>query len=81
MTNWYSVKANGGDGMIYKADVSNHEEVKQMVAEVFNTYKQIDLLVNNAGIVRDEPLIGLQDENLDLGFNLNVKGLSKLQDS
>ena len=68
------VKANGGDGMIYKADVSNHEEVKQMVAEVFNTYKQIDLLVNNAGIVRDEPLIGLQDENLDLCFNLNVKG-------
>ena len=45
------IKANGGDGMIYKADVSNYEEVKAMVQAVHDTYKQIDLLVNNAGIV------------------------------
>ena len=68
------VKANGGDGMIYKADVSKYEEVKKMVADVYATYKQIDLLVNNAGIVRDEPLLGLHEENLDMAFNLNVKG-------
>ena len=60
------IKNNGGDGMIYKADVSNYSEVKEMVAAVYNTYKQIDLLVNNAGIVRDEPLLGLHEENLDL---------------
>ncbi|MBR6071492.1 MAG: 3-oxoacyl-ACP reductase FabG [Acholeplasmatales bacterium] len=68
------VKANGGDGMIYKADVSKYEEVKKMVADIYATYKQIDLLVNNAGIVRDEPLLGLHEENLDMAFNLNVKG-------
>ena len=68
------IKANGGDGMLYKANVSNYDEVKQMVKTVFDTYKQIDLLVNNAGIVRDEPLIGLNKENLDMCFDLNVKG-------
>ncbi len=68
------IKNNGGDGMIYKADVSNYSEVKEMVAAVYNTYKQIDLLVNNAGIVRDEPLLGLHEENLDLAMNLNIKG-------
>ena len=68
------IKANGGDGMIYKADVSNYEEVKKMVAKVHETYKQIDLLVNNAGIVRDEPLLGLHVENLDMAMNLNIKG-------
>ena len=68
------IKQNGGDGMLYKADVSKYEEVKEMVKVVFDTYKQIDVLVNNAGIVRDEPLIGLHEENLDECFNLNVKG-------
>lgn len=68
------IKANGGDGMIYKANVANYDEVKEMVKVVFDKYKQIDLLVNNAGIVRDEPLIGLNKENLDMCFDLNVKG-------
>lgn len=68
------VKSKGADGMIIKADVSKYEEVKEMVKTVFDTYKQIDVLVNNAGIVRDEPLIGLHEENLDACINLNIKG-------
>ncbi|MBQ9448486.1 MAG: SDR family oxidoreductase [Acholeplasmatales bacterium] len=68
------IKSYGSDGMIYKADVSNYEQVKEMVAKVYETYHQIDLLVNNAGIVRDEPLLGLHEENLDMAMNLNIKG-------
>jgi 3-oxoacyl-[acyl-carrier protein] reductase len=68
------IKANGGDGMIYKADVSKLDEVKAMVKEVYNTYKQIDVLVNNAGIARDEFLLTMSSENLDKCFDLNVKG-------
>lgn len=68
------IKANGGDGMIYKADVSKLDEVKSMVKEVYNTYKQIDVLVNNAGIARDEFLLTMSSENLDKCFDLNVKG-------
>lgn len=68
------IKSNGGDAMLYKANVANYDEVKEMVKTVFDKYKQIDLLVNNAGIVRDEPLIGLNKENLDMCFDLNVKG-------
>lgn len=68
------VKALGGDGMIYKADVSNLDEVKLMVKEVFNTYKQIDLLVNNAGIAKDEYLLMLNKDNLDRSIDINIKG-------
>ena len=53
------IKANGGDGMIYKADMSNPEEVNKMVREVSKTYGSIDVLVNNAGIVRDQLLLTL----------------------
>lgn len=68
------IKAFGGDGMIYKADVSKQEECNAMVREVSKTYGAIDVLVNNAGIVRDELLLTLTKDNLDKCFDLNVKG-------
>lgn len=68
------VKADGGDGMIYRADVSDLEQVKQMVKDVDKAYGQIDVLVNNAGIVKDEFLLMLNPDNLDKCLDLNVKG-------
>lgn len=68
------IKANGGDGIIYKADVSKFEEASKMMKEIAKTYGQIDALVNNAGIVRDELLLMMTKENLDACYDLNVKG-------
>ena len=68
------IKAEGGDGMICKANVAKLDEVKVMVREVFKTYGRIDVLVNNAGIVRDEYLMMMNPETLDKCFDLNVKG-------
>ncbi len=68
------IKADGGDGMVYKADVSDLEQVKKMMRDVSKTYGGIDVLVNNAGIVRDEFLLSLQKETMDKCFDLNVKG-------
>lgn len=68
------VKADGGDGMIYRTDVSDLEQVKQMVKDVDKAYGQIDVLVNNAGIVKDEFLLMLNPDNLDKCLDLNVKG-------
>jgi 3-oxoacyl-[acyl-carrier protein] reductase len=68
------IKAEGGQAIAYKADVSKLEEVKKMVNEVFKTYGSIDVLVNNAGIVRDEYLLMMNPDNLDLCTNLNIKG-------
>lgn len=69
-----TIKANGGDAMAYKADVSDPAAVKEMVRSIAKTYGQIDILVNNAGIVRDEYLMMLTQENLDKCLDLNVKG-------
>ncbi len=68
------VKADGGDGMLYKADVSDLEQVKKMFRDVAKAYGQIDVLVNNAGIVRDEYLLMLKKETMDKCFDLNIKG-------
>lgn len=60
--------------MIYKANVSVLAEVKAMVRDVFKAYGRIDVLVNNAGIVRDEYLLMMNPDTLDKCMNLNVKG-------
>lgn len=69
-----AMEAEGGTGMLYRADVSDLEEVKTMMREVARAYGQIDVLVNNAGIVRDEYLLMLNPDTLDKCLNLNVKG-------
>lgn len=68
------IKAAGGDALAVRADVSNPAEVKGMFKTVWKTYGQIDVLVNNAGIVRDEYLLMLTEENLDACLDLNIKG-------
>ena len=68
------IKAAGGDAVAYKADVSDLDQVKEMFKFVSDTYGRVDVLVNNAGIVRDEYFLMLTQENLDKCLDLNIKG-------
>lgn len=68
------IRQNGGEGMLCRADVSDPAQVKQMVRDVHKTLGGLDVLVNNAGIVRDEYLLMLNPETLDRCMELNVKG-------
>ena len=69
-----AIKANGGEATAYKADVSKLDEVKKMFRDVYKQYGSIDVLVNNAGIVRDEYLLMLNPDTLDKCVDLNIKG-------
>ncbi|MCD8026436.1 MAG: 3-oxoacyl-ACP reductase FabG [Clostridiales bacterium] len=64
----------GGSGMLCRADVSNPDEVKKMFRKIAAEYGQIDVLVNNAGIVKDEFLLMLSSETLDRCLDVNIKG-------
>lgn len=50
------------DGMIFKCDISNELEVKNMVENIISKYGDINLLVNNAGIAIDKPF---EDKNVE----------------
>lgn len=58
---------------IFKADVSKHEEVKKMKEFFFSKYKNIDVLINNAGISQIKLFKDISDEdwNRMLEINLN----------
>ncbi len=68
------IKSFGGNGIIYKANVANRDEVNKMVRDVAKELGSIDVLVNNAGVVRDQFLLMMTEENLNECFDLNVKG-------
>ncbi len=48
------IRANGGEAMAHGADVANEEQVADMVARTMDQWGRIDILINNAGILRDK---------------------------
>ncbi|MCM3652677.1 3-oxoacyl-[acyl-carrier-protein] reductase [Metabacillus litoralis] len=69
------IKANGGNAFAIKADVSNGDEVQQMIKEVISQFGRLDILVNNAGITRDNLLMRMKDAEWDDVINTNLKGV------
>ncbi|WP_175638857.1 3-oxoacyl-[acyl-carrier-protein] reductase [Metabacillus schmidteae] len=69
------IKASGGQAIAIKADVSNSEDVQQMIKEVIKEFGQLDILVNNAGITRDNLLMRMKDTEWDEVIDTNLKGV------
>lgn len=57
-----------------KADVSKADDVKFLFDEAVKKFEKIEILVNNAGITRDNLLIRMKDEEWDAVLNINLKG-------
>ena len=67
-------KEKGADSLILKADVSNPEEVQNVVDKAIEKFGKIDVLVNNAGITRDNLLMRMSEEEFDKVLEINLKG-------
>lgn len=66
--------AYGVKTLVIQADVSNSDEVKNMMDSALAEFKTIDILVNNAGITKDGLLIRMSDEDFDSVLDTNLKG-------
>ncbi len=60
--------------LILKADVSNKEEVEELVKKAIDKFGKIDVLVNNAGITKDNLLMRMSEEEFDKVIEINLKG-------
>jgi 3-oxoacyl-[acyl-carrier protein] reductase len=58
----------------YQCDVSDYTAVGVMVKEIKIDFKKIDVLVNNAGVVKDNLLIRLKQQDIDSVIDINLKG-------
>ncbi|SJZ44167.1 3-oxoacyl-[acyl-carrier-protein] reductase [Anaerorhabdus furcosa] len=63
-----------GNHSIYKCDVQDHEAVKEMMKSLVEKYGRIDVLVNNAGVTRDNLMLKMSDEDFDKVMAINTKG-------
>ncbi len=79
-----TVKALGADASFYVVNVANRQAVQEWVDAVYAKYGRIDVLVNNAGILRDGQLVKVKDgavvdqmseANFDLVISINLKGV------
>ena len=57
-----------------RLDLSNTESIEKAHKEIFKNFKQIDLLINNAGIGPDLDTYIPEKESFNLTFDVNVAG-------
>ena len=60
---------------IYKADVSKREDVKKLVKFTLNIFKNIDILINNAGIAKLQMFNDITDEDWNEMLNTNLNSV------
>lgn len=65
----------GPKALIVQADVSDYEQVGEMVKQTIQTFGQIDILVNNAGITRDKTLKNMSKGHWDEVIHVNLDSL------
>jgi 3-oxoacyl-[acyl-carrier protein] reductase len=79
-----TLKELGEGAAFYKVNIANREEVQKWVDDVVARFGRIDVLVNNAGVLRDGQLIKfkngelvgqMSEENFDLVISVNLKGV------
>ena len=58
-----------------KCDVSNFEEVENLISEAKEKLGSIDILVNNAGITKDGLLMRMKQEDFESVLDVNLKGV------
>lgn len=64
-----------GEAAFYQVDVSNQAQVVEMVQMVKERFGQIDILINNAGITKDNMLLKMSSEDFQKVMDINVNGV------
>jgi NAD(P)-dependent dehydrogenase (short-subunit alcohol dehydrogenase family) len=68
------IVAAGGEAVANGDSVASWVGAKNMVEQAVDTYGRLDVLVNNAGILRDKMLVNMSEEDWDAVINVHLKG-------
>ena len=64
----------GSEAKYYFADVSKYEEVERMIKEIEKDFGRLDVLVNNAGIIKDRTLAKMTPDEWKAVIDVNLTG-------
>lgn len=68
------IAAAGGEAVVNGNDVSSWEGARELVQQAIDTFGGLDVLVNNAGFLRDKMLVGMSESDWDNVINVHLKG-------
>ena len=69
------IKNSGGRGLFVKVNVSDQQEVNNLVSAALKEFGKLHILINNAGIVSDGRLVKMELEQWQKVIDVNLKGV------
>ena len=68
------IKKAGGEAMAHGANVADFEQVEDMVKQAMDAWGRVDILINNAGILRDKTFLKMSMEDFRLVIDVHLMG-------
>src|SRR3982074_1250338 len=68
------IKAAGGDAVANYDSVATREGADGLVWSALNKFGKLDIVVNNAGILRDKTLLNMSEQDFDLVIDVHLRG-------
>ncbi len=69
-----TIRSTGGEAIAVQADVSQEEDAKRLIEAAVKQFGRLDVLVNNAGITKDNLLMRMTEQDFDSVIDTNLKG-------
>tara|TARA_S200000501_G_scaffold22261_1_gene19414 strand:- start:3116 stop:3859 length:744 start_codon:yes stop_codon:yes gene_type:complete len=70
-----NIKAGGGDIFFQNVDVTSQDSVDAAVLDIIKNHGKIDVLINNAGIIRDRSFLKMTRKEWDMVHSVNIDSL------
>ena len=68
------IRAAGGEAVVNGSDVSDWDQAKAMVDQAITTFGKLDVVINNAGILRDRMMVNMTEAEWDAVIRVHLKG-------
>ena len=68
------ITALGGEAVVNGANVANYDDAKAMIDQAIETFGGLDILINNAGILRDRMIFKMEESDWDAVIAVHLKG-------
>lgn len=59
----------------YQCDISNFSQAEKFINDIYNKHTAISVLINNAGITEDAPIVTMKESQWDAVLSTNLKGV------
>ena len=69
------IKEVGGEAKFFLCNVASNAECKKTVESIYKEFGRIDILFNNAGVIRRKNVVELEEEDWDLVVDVNMKSI------